>query len=110
MRPAPAIEVRDLLKEYPAPGGGTLRAVDGISFEVKVGEVFGFLGPNGAGKTTTLEILEGLKNPTGGSARVLGYDSVTDREQMKQRIGVQPGLIVSASVASSFRPARTSTT
>ena len=89
MRPAPAIEVRDLLKEYPAPGGGTLRAVDGISFEVKVGEVFGFLGPNGAGKTTTLEILEGLKNPTGGSARVLGYDSVTDREQMKQRIGVQ---------------------
>jgi ABC-2 type transport system ATP-binding protein len=84
-----AVEVRDLVKEYPAPGGGMLRAVDGVSFEVRTGEVFGFLGPNGAGKTTTLEILEGLKTPTSGTARVLGFDSVTGREQMKQRIGVQ---------------------
>jgi ABC-2 type transport system ATP-binding protein len=86
---APAVDVRDLVKEYPAPDGGMLRAVDGVSFEVHAGEVFGFLGPNGAGKTTTLEILEGLKNPTTGSARVLGFDCVTEREEMKRRIGVQ---------------------
>ena len=54
----PAVEVRDLVKVYPRPGGGTLRALDGISFQVAVGEFFGFLGPNGAGKTTALEIIE----------------------------------------------------
>jgi ABC-2 type transport system ATP-binding protein len=84
-----AVEVRDLVKVFPAPGGGTLTAVDHVSFEVRRGEVFGFLGPNGAGKTTTLEIVEGLQDPTAGSTRVLGLDSVRDRAEMKQRIGVQ---------------------
>ncbi|HXF71789.1 MAG TPA: ABC transporter ATP-binding protein [Actinomycetota bacterium] len=84
-----AVEVRDLVKVFPAPGGGTLTAVDHVSFEVRRGEVFGFLGPNGAGKTTTLEIIEGLQDPTAGSTRVLGLDSVRDREAMKRRIGVQ---------------------
>ncbi len=84
-----AVEVRDLVKVFPAPGGGTLTAVDHVSFEVRRGEVFGFLGPNGAGKTTTLEIIEGLQYPTAGSTRVLGLDSVRDREAMKRRIGVQ---------------------
>jgi len=84
-----AVEVRDLVKEFPAPGGGKLRAVDRVSFGVHRGEVFGFLGPNGAGKTTTLEIVEGLQEPTSGTTSVLGLDSVRDREGMKARIGVQ---------------------
>jgi len=84
-----AVEVRDLVKTFPAPGGGTLAAVDHVSFEVRKGEVFGFLGPNGAGKTTTLEIIEGLQSPTAGHTEVLGLDSQHDRSAMKQRIGVQ---------------------
>ncbi len=84
-----AVEVRDLVKIFPAPDGGKLTAVDHVSFEVHEGEVFGFLGPNGAGKTTTLEIIEGLQSPTAGSTKVLGLDSQHDRNAMKQRIGVQ---------------------
>ncbi len=84
-----AVEVRDLVKEFPAPGGGILTAVDHVSFEVYEREVFGFLGPNGAGKTTTLEIVEGLQSPTSGHTKVLGLDSQHDRHEMKQRIGVQ---------------------
>jgi ABC-2 type transport system ATP-binding protein len=84
-----AVEVRDLVKEFPAPGGGRLRAVDGVSFDVERGEVFGFLGPNGAGKSTTLEIVEGLQDPTSGRTSVLGLDSLRERAAMKERIGVQ---------------------
>ena len=84
-----AVEVVDLVKEYPTPEGGTFAAVDHVSFDVRRGEVFGFLGPNGAGKTTTLEIVEGLTSPTSGSTRVLGMDSETQRDAMQQRIGVQ---------------------
>jgi len=61
----PIIVARDLQKSY-----GSLRAVDGVSFEVAVGEVFGILGPNGAGKTTTLEMIEGMRPIDGGSATV----------------------------------------
>jgi ABC-2 type transport system ATP-binding protein len=84
-----AVEVRDVVKTFPAPGGGTLTAVDDVSFTVRRGEVFGFLGPNGAGKTTTLEIIEGLQSPTSGRTLVLGMDSQRDRSRMKERIGVQ---------------------
>jgi ABC-2 type transport system ATP-binding protein len=84
-----AVTVEDLVKVFPAPGGGNLTAVDGVSFSVRQGEVFGFLGPNGAGKTTTLEIIEGLQSPTSGRTEVLGLDSHRNREQVKQRIGVQ---------------------
>jgi len=84
-----AVEVHDLVKEFPSPEGGTLTAVDHVSFEVHRGEVFGFLGPNGAGKTTTLEIVEGLTPPTSGRTSVFGLDSVGDRDAMKNRIGVQ---------------------
>ena len=84
-----AVQVNELVKEFPDPGGGILRAVDGVSFEVHRGEVFGFLGPNGAGKTTTLEIIEGLKSPTSGSTTVLGLDSQKHAAEMKNRIGVQ---------------------
>ena len=84
-----AVMVEDLVKEFPAPGGGKLTAVDHVSFSVRRGEVFGFLGPNGAGKTTTLEIIEGLQSPTSGRTTVLGMDSRRDRNRMKERIGVQ---------------------
>ena len=79
-----AIVVSDLRKHY-----GEIRAVDGVSFEVARGEVFGMLGPNGAGKTTTVEILEGLRMPDSGSARVLGLDVSRDSAALKERIGVQ---------------------
>ena len=85
----PAVEVHDLVKVYPRPGGGTLRALDGISFRVAVGEFFGFLGPNGAGKTTALEIIEGIRKPTAGEARVLGVDPRKDLDRVKRMIGVQ---------------------
>jgi len=84
-----AVEVRDLVKVFPQRGGGEVRAVDGISFSVEPGEIFGFLGPNGAGKTTSLEIMEGLQAPTSGSARVLGLDSTAQSDEMKKRIGIQ---------------------
>jgi ABC-2 type transport system ATP-binding protein len=85
----PAVAVDDLVKVYPRPGGGTLRAIDGISFEVANGEFFGFLGPNGAGKTTTLEIIEGIRRATSGDVRVLGVDPRKDLDQVKRTIGVQ---------------------
>jgi len=79
----PAIEVNDLHKSY-----GDFEAVRGISFSVEPGEVFGLLGPNGAGKTTTVEILEGYRERSGGSAAVLGYDPGTPTRAMRQRVGI----------------------
>jgi ABC-2 type transport system ATP-binding protein len=84
-----AVAVRDLVKTYPGPDGRSLIAVDGLSFDVRHGEIFGLLGPNGAGKTTTLEIVEGLKEPTSGRTFVLGLDSQRERDRVKERIGVQ---------------------
>jgi len=80
---APAISVSGLKKSY-----GEIQAVKGIDFEIQTGEVFGLLGPNGAGKTTTVEILEGLRPRTGGQVVVLGYDPDTQRQKLKDRIGV----------------------
>ncbi len=78
------IQVRDLKKRY-----GDLQAVDGISFDVHRGEVFGMLGPNGAGKTTTVEILEGLRDADSGTAVVDGFDVLKDRDAVKRITGVQ---------------------
>lgn len=79
------IEVKNLVKRY-----SNFNAVDGISFEVKRGEVFGLLGENGAGKTTTLEIIEGLRKPTSGKVSVLGEDTTTGCPScVKEKIGVQ---------------------
>jgi ABC-2 type transport system ATP-binding protein len=78
------IRVADLRKQY-----GEVCAVDGVSFEVRRGEVFGLLGPNGAGKTTTIEILEGLRAPDAGQATVLGLDVARHAAELKERIGVQ---------------------
>jgi ABC-2 type transport system ATP-binding protein len=80
----PVIEAVELYKRY-----GDLRAVDGVSFTVQQGEIFGILGPNGAGKTTTLEILEGLRHPDAGTALVLGFDMAHEARKARQRIGVQ---------------------
>jgi len=80
----PIITVKDLVKEY-----GPLRAVDGISFEVMEGEIFGLLGPNGAGKTTTLEIIETLREPTSGTVTVCGLSIRKEADAIKQQIGVQ---------------------
>lgn len=79
-----AIEVSDLKKRY-----GTVQAVNGLSFSVRRGEVFGMLGPNGAGKSTTIEIIEGLRRADSGVVNVLGLDTVAHARQVKQRIGVQ---------------------
>jgi ABC-2 type transport system ATP-binding protein len=78
------VEVKDLKKTY----GDTI-AVDGISFNIKKGEIFGLLGPNGAGKTTTLECIEGLRKPDGGSFRLMGQSPDHDHINMQNMIGVQ---------------------
>jgi ABC-2 type transport system ATP-binding protein len=78
-----AIEVRALRKAY-----GDFEAVRGIDFEVRRGEVFGLLGPNGAGKTTTVEILEGYRQRSGGSVRVLGFDPGQRPRALRARMGI----------------------
>lgn len=84
MPPAnPAIEVIDLVKHY-----GEIHAVDGLSLNIAMGEVFGLLGPNGAGKTTTVEILEGHRTRSGGDVSVLGHDPATGGPAFRRRIGV----------------------
>jgi ABC-2 type transport system ATP-binding protein len=77
-----AVEARHLVKRY-----GVIRAVDGVSFQVAPGEIFGFLGANGAGKTTTLRMLCGLVTPTSGSALIDGYDVFAHPMQAKARLG-----------------------
>ena len=78
-----AIEVKDLHRYY-----NGVKAVQGISFDVNDGEIFGFLGPNGAGKSTTIKVLTGQLRPTAGSAKVVGCDVVEERQELKPQIGV----------------------
>ena len=78
------IEVNNLEKKY-----GDLNAVDGISFNVENGKVFGILGTNGAGKTTTVEMIEGLRKPDSGSITICGIDALKEPQRIKQIIGVQ---------------------
>lgn len=77
------IAVKGLTKKY-----GNFTAVDSISFTVQEGEIFGFLGPNGAGKTTTINVLCTLLAPTNGTAAVAGYDTVHERNRVRQSIGL----------------------
>ncbi len=90
------IEVEDFRKTY-----GNYVAVDGISFNVKPGEIFGLLGPNGAGKTSTLECLEGLRVPNGGSLRVAGLNPASESRKLRNKIGVQ---LQSAGLPESITP------
>lgn len=80
----PILTVRDLVKSY-----RSVIAVDGISFDIAVGEVFGLLGPNGAGKTTTLECIEGLRTPSSGEIVVDGLHPIRDRRALRRVLGVQ---------------------
>ena len=92
----PVIEVEDFRKTY-----GNYVAVDGISFDVMQGEIFGLLGPNGAGKTSTLECLEGLRTPNGGSLRVAGLNPASEARKLRNLIGVQ---LQSAGLPESITP------
>lgn len=79
----PVIDVNDLRRSF-----GEQKAVDGMTFTVEPGEVFGLLGPNGAGKTTTVRLLNGILPPSGGTARVFGLDPVAEGAQIRRRTGV----------------------
>jgi ABC-2 type transport system ATP-binding protein len=80
------IRVKDLRKHF-----GKTRAVDGISFEVNKGEIFGYLGPNGAGKTTTIRCMMDLLRPDSGTIKIFGLDSCKDSSKLKSKIGFLPG-------------------
>jgi ABC-2 type transport system ATP-binding protein len=80
---APVVQVEDLRKMY-----GSFAAVDSVSFEIQRGETFALLGPNGAGKSTTIEILEGYRDRTGGTVRVLGVDPGKGNLEWKARLGI----------------------
>src|SRR5882762_1261513 len=77
------VQVDDLRKSF-----DEVEAVRGVSFAVQPGEIFGFLGPNGAGKSTTISMLCTLLTPTGGEARVAGYDIVRERARVRRSIGL----------------------
>ena len=80
------VQVNDLVKTYPP----NIKAVDGITFSLRAGEIYSMLGPNGAGKTTTVEILEGLRNPTSGSARIFDVDVTKDYSPIRDKVGILP--------------------
>jgi len=95
------IEVNELSKSY-----GDVVAVEGVSFNVKKGTILGFLGPNGAGKTTTMRMLTCYLPPSGGSAKVAGYDVVEESMEVRRRIGYlpeQPPLYLDMTVRSYLR-------
>jgi sodium transport system ATP-binding protein len=81
------IQVENLMKSFHDLRRGLVHAVDHVSFEARPGEIFGLLGPNGAGKTTTMRILCTVLRPTGGTARVAGFDVATQPSQVRQHIG-----------------------
>ena len=81
------IVAKNLVKVFRTPDGGEKRAVDGLTFRVQRGQIYGLLGPNGAGKTTTLRILSGLMAPTSGSAVIAGFDVATQPLEVKRSLG-----------------------
>jgi ABC-2 type transport system ATP-binding protein len=93
--PGAAITIRDLVKRYAGAKGepGKL-ALDGVSFDVPTGQIFGLLGPNGAGKSTLINILAGLVMKTSGTAEIWGFDIDRDRRNSKRAIGIVPQEIV----------------
>ena len=90
----PAIRIRDLCKTYRSKGSEPKRALDGVSFDVPRGQIFGLLGPNGAGKSTLINILAGLVVKTGGKANIWGFDIDQHPRNAKRSIGVVPQEII----------------
>ncbi|HXW36826.1 MAG TPA: ABC transporter ATP-binding protein, partial [Nitrososphaerales archaeon] len=91
-----AVEVEDLTRVYLTRSffgtvSGTTKALDGVSFSISKGELFGLIGPNGAGKTTTIKILTTLLSPTSGRATVLGLDVTKEIFEIRRRIGIVYG-------------------
>jgi ABC-2 type transport system ATP-binding protein/sodium transport system ATP-binding protein len=82
------IEVHQLSKRFPLPGGEEIVAVDRVSFSVAAGEVYGLLGPNGAGKTTTIRMILGLLRPSSGQASIAGFRSSEFPDEVKRRVGL----------------------
>jgi ABC-2 type transport system ATP-binding protein len=78
------VQIKNLYKSY-----GKIKAIDGISFNVSKGEIFGMVGPNGAGKTTAIECIEGLRKPSSGSIDVLGFNPTKDGRNLRKYIGIQ---------------------
>lgn len=81
------VVAENLVKAFPTPKGGHKRAVNGLSFSVDAGQIFGLLGPNGAGKTTSLRMLSGLMTATSGRATLAGFDVTTQSDQVKRVLG-----------------------
>lgn len=95
MSTPPAIRIDNLVKRYAAPDGGEGKlALNGVSFDVPQGGIFGLLGPNGAGKSTLINILAGLVTKTAGSAEIWGFDIDEQRRNAKRAIGIVPQEIV----------------
>lgn len=88
----PAIEIENLQKHF-GRGKKKVKAIDGISFSVRMGEIFGFLGPNGAGKTTTIRCLMDFIRPTSGSVRIFGKDAQQAGVELKSEIGYLSGSV-----------------
>jgi len=86
VRTSVAVDVTDLTKVYP----GGVRGVDGLTFRVSIGEIYGLLGPNGSGKTTTLRIIATLLKPTRGSVKVFGYDTVLNAVEVRKLLSYLP--------------------
>src|SRR4030095_3494532 len=82
------ISVHELTKRFPLPGGGSLLAVNRVSFSVQPGEVYGLLGPHGADKTTTRRMVLGLLAPTSGQASIAGFTSSSHPDEVKRRVGL----------------------
>jgi sodium transport system ATP-binding protein len=82
------IRVENVTRCFPVAGGAEVRAVDGLSFQVGAGEVFGLLGPNGAGKTTTLRIILGMLRPNAGQATIGGWCAATSPDEVKRQVGL----------------------
>lgn len=81
------IHVEQLSKSFDDLRRGSILALDSVSFDVEAGEIFGLLGPNGAGKTTCLRLLSTVLQPTGGKAKVAGYDVITQPQDVRTHIG-----------------------
>jgi ABC-2 type transport system ATP-binding protein len=89
----PAVRFEQVSKVY-SGARGTVRALDGVSFDIEEGEFFGLLGPNGAGKTTLISVLAGLTRATAGRATVMGHDVVTDFAAARKALGIVPQELV----------------